>query len=1273
MTSARQRAGAGTAKVSDRAAGSRKPGGDRPRAAADPHAVLALQRDAGNAAVSALMAAKQKSPGGQAVIDIDTALTEVRRDEPVIDKVEQGLKAAKAAGVPVDLEGPKPPPTALAVTTTGFGPESVAAKKPVPPAKPVPAVHPLGKAAATAAIAGRPATGAAEGEMQTAAFAGNGATSIDVAPAPLPPGQLLQPPVPPTVVRPEADPAFTQVTGNVKRFAKHKKAHPPAASKASEAQSAALAPADDIGGQAKAAKVDTMDAQQAGSFDKKAFIAAVKAAIEAKSPKTLKEADDYSASGKAGEVKDDVKGLVTQDTQGQAKDITAATEAPPDQSKAVPKPVTPMTQEQPGEAVPIPAEGAVPKPAPEEQVNLAAGKHQVSQEMADANVTERQMAQSNEPEFQQALADKQAAAAHANTAPAQFRQQEQQVITQGKTEAATQTTEAVAGMQGSKGAALAALVADKGKTKTKDEAKRAEVTAKIQGIFAATEADVKKILDDIDPKVEAAFTQGETAARSAFESYVAAKMSAYKADRYGGWLGGLRWAKDKLFGMPDKVNEFYAAGRELYLKQMDGVISRVADIVGGDLAAAKKRIASGKAEIASYVKSLPDDLRKVGSQASEEIGEKFEQLENDVNAKQDAVVDSLATKYVEARKGLDERIEQLQAENKGLVDKAIGAIKAVIGTIRELISMLTSVLAKAAGVVGEIIKNPVGFLGNLIDGIKGGILKFKDNIVDHLRKGLMSWLFGALAEGGIELPDTFDVKGVIKLLASIFGLTWANIRNRIVRQIGEKAMAAAEKGVEIFQVIASQGIGGLWQMLVDKLGDIKEMILEQAKDFVVTKIITAGITWLISLLNPAAAFIKACKLIYDVVMFFVNNASRILKLVNTILDSVADIVRGNISTVVDKIDDVLGQMVPIIIGFLADVIGLGGIGEKIREIVQALQKPVNKALDFIIKTGLKLAGPIIRGIQGISGKVKAKVAAGKAWVKGKAAAAKEWVKGKWEGLRRPFDFGDERHTLLATPGDDPSLMIASEPTKAAAIMTDEVGRATKANDSGRLAEARALLAACDDMEQKLKTAAKTKDEKVIAMARAQFGSVLGALRDYGKKYRRRGLVPKTDLKEGSIRPYNLQPKGGKGKFEHEHIVPGALFAAWMGLERASEAISMMYANMMTVTWKYKAARFKTASDATMWNAMKAKRDAYLARPEVAQELEKKGRWKPGQPLPNPPDVFGPLEDLVEDRVRASVLAAQRTGSKVTSAQIEAAASAQLRDLKYLFRALRNRG
>ncbi|MFZ1384396.1 MAG: hypothetical protein WAS02_05760, partial [Propionicimonas sp.] len=598
------------------------------------------------------------------------------------------------------------------------------------------------------------------------------------------------------------------------------------------------------------------------------------------------------------------------------------------------------------------------------------------------------------------VADKKAAAANADAAPKEYRQQEAQVVQQGKAQASEQTAAGVAGMQGAKASALAAVVADKGKAKTKDEAQRAEVTTKVQGIFAATEAEVKKTLDGIDPKVEKEFNAGEAAARAKFENYVSAKMSAYKKDRYGGWLGGYRWLRDKIRGMPSKVNEFYVAGRELYLMEMDRTISRVADIVGNELGAAKRRIAAGKAEIATYVQSLPASLKKVGAQAQTEVGQSFAQLEKDVDAKQESVVDTLATKYVEARKGLDERIEALQAENKGLVDKVIGAIKAIINTIRELAAMLRNVLARVAGAVGQIIKRPIVFLRNLIAGVKGGILRFKDNILDHLRKGLMSWLFGALAEGGIELPKSFDLKGIVGFLASIFGLTWANIRNRIVKQIGETAMTAVEKGVEIFQIVREQGVGGLWQLLLDKLGDIKEMILEQVKDFVVTKIITAGITWLIGLLNPAAAFIKACKLIYDIVMFFVNNAARIMKFVNTIIDSVADIVRGNIGGVVAKIEDVLSQMVPILIGFLASVIGVGGIGEKIREIISKLQKPVTKAIDFVIKTGLKLAGPIIRGIKGISGKVKAKVAAGKAWVKGKAEAGKAWVKGKAEAGKK---------------------------------------------------------------------------------------------------------------------------------------------------------------------------------------------------------------------------------------------------------------------------------
>ena len=206
-----------------------------------------------------------------------------------------------------------------------------------------------------------------------------------------------------------------------------------------------------------------------------------------------------------------------------------------------------------------------------------------------------------------ALADKQAAAAHADTAPGRVpRSRRRRPSPQGKAEAARRRPRpASPACRVPRARRWPSWSPTRARPSRRTRRSAPRSPRRSRSIFAATEADVKKILDGIDPKVEAEFEKGEAAARAAFETYVAAKMSAYKKDRYGGWLGGLRWAKDKLFGMPDKVNEFYEAGRELYLKQMDGVISRVADIVGSDLTAAKQRIAKGRAEIATYVKSLP--------------------------------------------------------------------------------------------------------------------------------------------------------------------------------------------------------------------------------------------------------------------------------------------------------------------------------------------------------------------------------------------------------------------------------------------------------------------------------------------------------------------------------------------------------------------------------------------------------------------------------------------------------------------------------------------
>jgi hypothetical protein len=263
-----------------------------------------------------------------------------------------------------------------------------------------------------------------------------------------------------------------------------------------------------------------------------------------------------------------------------------------------------------------------------------------------------------------------------------------------------------------------------------------------------------------------------------------------------------------------------------------------------------------------------------------------------------------------------------------------------------------------------------------------------------------------LAEAGVEIPETFDFKGILKLVLSVIGVTWQAIRAMIVKRIGEPVMAKLEKAVDFVKVLVTEGPAGLWKWIVEKIGDLKAMVMDQIKDFVITKVIMAGVTWLIGLLNPAAAFIKACKAIYDLVMFFIEKGEAIKGVIDAALDSVEEILAGGVSKVAGMIENALAKVVPVLIGLLASLLGLGGLGDKIKKILETVRKPVNKAIDFVVGKVVKLGKGVLRRVKNsklgkaaarAKAKVKAGIAKGKAYVKAKATAAKKWVKGKIGG------------------------------------------------------------------------------------------------------------------------------------------------------------------------------------------------------------------------------------------------------------------------------------
>jgi hypothetical protein len=138
-----------------------------------------------------------------------------------------------------------------------------------------------------------------------------------------------------------------------------------------------------------------------------------------------------------------------------------------------------------------------------------------------------------------------------------------------------------------------------------------------------------------------------------------------------------------------------------------------------------------------------------------------------------------------------------------------------------------------------------------------------------------------------------------------------------------------------------------------------------------------------------------------------------MEFVNSILDSIGAIARGQIGIVADKVEGALAKALPLAISFLASLLGLGGISDKIREGIEMVRKPIQKAVDFVVMGAVKGFQKLFGGAIGW---VKDKAAKGKAWVKDKATAAKDWAAGKAGALKDKITGkGDEtKHKAIAS-------------------------------------------------------------------------------------------------------------------------------------------------------------------------------------------------------------------------------------------------------------------
>jgi hypothetical protein len=350
---------------------------------------------------------------------------------------------------------------------------------------------------------------------------------------------------------------------------------------------------------------------------------------------------------------------------------------------------------------------------------------------------------------------------------------------------------------------------------------------------------------------------------------------------------------------------------------------------------------------------------------------------------------------------------------------------------------------RAAGAFRAIIQDPIGFVGKLVRAGIQGFRQFAANFLTHLRRALIGWLTGALRGASVYIPQGLHLREILKFVLSVLGLTWHNVRGKLVRAVGETAVVVLERRFDLVVTLVQEGPAAAWERIVESVGNLRDMVIEQVMSFVRTNIVQAAVIRLVSSLNPAGAFIQAIIAIYNTVMFFVERLQQIGEVAMSFIDSIAAIASGAIGAAASRVEQTMAGLLTLVISFLARLVGLGNVAQTVTSFVNRVRQPIDRALDrvveWIVTQARRLGRLIAAGARGV------------------VARAVNW----WSG-RRSFTAADRTAHSLYFQGQGPqaTLTVSTVPTPVDAFLTTvapAVGASSDQRAKSDLAAAQALL------------------------------------------------------------------------------------------------------------------------------------------------------------------------------------------------------------------------
>ncbi|GAB4525678.1 MAG: DUF4157 domain-containing protein [Anaerolineae bacterium] len=288
------------------------------------------------------------------------------------------------------------------------------------------------------------------------------------------------------------------------------------------------------------------------------------------------------------------------------------------------------------------------------------------------------------------------------------------------------------------------------------------------------------------------------------------------------------------------------------------------------------------------------------------------------------------------------------------------------------LELAEQVIVKAANVFSSIINDPIGFLTNMLEAVKLGFGNFFSRFPDHLLNGLQTWLLGQAAEAGIEPPTDWSLASIFQFVLDVLGINIDLIWERLALKIGDERVAQIRRVIdtlsgawEWISIAINDGIGALWEKIQEKLSELWDQVIEGVTDYIVGQIIEKVTEKILTMFDPSGimAVINSIIAVYNAIQSFIEYFTEMLEIVNKVLDGIQNVIDGVLDGAAAYLENALADAIPIAIGFLANQVGLGNLGEKLKEMIEKARGYVIRAVDWLIDQALRIGGALLGSVQ----------------------------------------------------------------------------------------------------------------------------------------------------------------------------------------------------------------------------------------------------------------------------------------------------------------------